>query len=239
MGLFNNPFSFSADNLYFPSHKINHFIMPRKKHIKIAEVKNFRNVFGYKDENVFQNICGYFGHKSGFTLELGCGQGDYTISLAQLHPRKNFIGVDRKPSRIYNGAKHANEMNLKNAGFLVGYAELLGEIFPESSVDEIWITFPDPYPRRSSMKRRLTHPRFLENYKKILKSGGTVNLKTDDDTLYAYTLKVVEEEGLKLIKESNDLYSCGRLTDEEKILTKYERQHLADGKKIKLVRFAF
>lgn len=213
--------------------------MPRKKHIKIAEVKNFSNVFGYKDENVFQKICDYFGHKKGFTLELGCGQGDYTINLAKLHPRKNFIGVDRKPSRIYNGAKHSNEIKITNVGFLVGYAELLAEIFEPFSVDEIWITFPDPYPRRSSMKKRLTHPRFLEIYRKILKSGGVVSLKTDDDTLYNYTLKVIDELGLKLITESNDLYSSDKLTDEEKILTKYERQHLADGKKIKLVRFTF
>ncbi len=213
--------------------------MPRKKHIKIAEVKNFANVFGYKEENVFQNICNYFGHKSGFTLELGCGQGDYTINLAQLHKRKNFIGVDRKPSRIYNGAKHSNEIKITNVGFLVGYAEHLAEIFAPHSVDEIWITFPDPYPRRSSMKKRLTHPRFLEIYKKILKSGGVVNLKTDDDTLYNYTLKVIEDLGLKLIKESNDLYSSSKHTDEEKILTKYERQHLADGKKIKLVTLSF
>lgn len=213
--------------------------MPRKKHIKIAEVKNFGNVFSYKEENVFQKICNFFGHKSGFTLELGCGQGDYTINLAQLHPHKRFIGVDRKPSRIYNGAKHSNEIKITNAGFLIGYAELLGEIFTPGSVDEIWITFPDPYPRRSSMKKRLTHPRFLEIYKKILKSGGVVSLKTDDDTLYNYTLKVIDELGLKLIKESSDLYSGGKLTEEEKILTKYERQHLADGKKIKLVRFSF
>lgn len=213
--------------------------MPRKKHIKIAEVKNFGNVFSYKEENVFQKICNFFGHKSGFTLELGCGQGDYTINLAQLHPHKRLIGVDRKPSRIYNGAKHSNEIKIKNAGFLIGYAELLSEIFAPHSVDEIWITFPDPYPRRSSMKKRLTHPRFLEIYKKILKSGGVVSLKTDDDTLYNYTLKVIDELGLKLIKESSDLYSGGKLTEEEKILTKYERQHLADGKKIKLVRFSF
>ncbi|MDQ7816415.1 MAG: tRNA (guanosine(46)-N7)-methyltransferase TrmB [Melioribacteraceae bacterium] len=213
--------------------------MPRKKLIKITEVKTFSNVFHYKDESVFEKIAGFFGHKKGFVLELGCGRGDYTLNLSRLHPRKNFIGIDRKPSRIYNGAKHANEMNIKNAGFLVGYAELLAEIFPESSVDEIWITFPDPYPRRSSMKRRLTHPRFLENYKKILKSGGAVNLKTDDETLYNYTIKVVDENGLKLIKETNDLYSNDKLTDEEKILTKYEVQHLAEGKKIKLVRFCF
>ncbi|MEW6508815.1 MAG: tRNA (guanosine(46)-N7)-methyltransferase TrmB [Bacteroidota bacterium] len=213
--------------------------MPRKKHIKIAEVKNFSNVFNYKDENVFKKICNYFGHKSGYTLELGCGQGDYTINLARLHPRTKFIGVDRKPSRIYDGAKHSNEIKITNVGFLVGYAELLAEILPPSCVDEIWITFPDPYPRRSSMKKRLTHPRFLEIYKKILKTGGIVSLKTDDETLYHYTLKVVNELGLKLIKESSDLYNNNILTEEEKILTKYERKHLADGKKIKLVRFAF
>jgi tRNA (guanine-N7-)-methyltransferase len=212
--------------------------MPRKKHIKIAEVKNFRNVFHYKDESVFKNIINYFESKDGFVLELGCGQGDYSINLAQLHPSKKFIGVDRKPSRIYNGAKHSNEIELSNVGFLVGYAELLSNIFPSGSVNEMWITFPDPYPRRSSMKKRLTHPRFLEIYKNILCENGKVNLKTDDETLFNYTLHVVEEHNFQLIKAYDDLYSGHILSDEEKILTKYERQHLADGKKIKLITFS-
>lgn len=211
--------------------------MPRKKHKKISEVRSFSNVFDYKDDNVELAIRNYFGNDKPLTLELGCGQADYTVSLACLHPEENFIGIDRKPNRIWNASKNATELQLSNAAFLIAYIEKLDQIFTRKNVARIWITFPDPYPRRSSMKKRLTHPRFLEIYKKIMLDGGVINLKTDDDTLYHYTLDVVKELNLPLIKCSEDLYSSTDLNEEEKILTKYEKQHLTDGKKIKLVSF--
>ncbi len=211
--------------------------MPRKKYKKITEVRSFKNVFDYKNENIKQELLDYFANDKHFTLELGCGQADYTINMGLLYPHKNFIGIDRKPNRIWNASKNADKLKLKNVVFLIAYIEHLADIFPGSSVEEIWITFPDPYPRRSSMKKRLTHPRFLDIYKKILISDGIVNLKTDDTLLYDYTLEVIMKNNLRLLKETNDLYSNTNLSDEEKILTKYEKQHIEEGKKIKLISF--
>ncbi|MEW6194170.1 MAG: tRNA (guanosine(46)-N7)-methyltransferase TrmB [Bacteroidota bacterium] len=211
--------------------------MPRRKLKKITEVRTFKNVFDYKNENIKQELSNYFGNNKPFTLELGCGQADYTINMALLYPHKNFIGVDRKPNRIWNASKNADKLKLKNVAFLIAYIEHLADIFPESSIEEIWITFPDPYPRRSSMKKRLTHPRFLEIYKNILIDKGIINLKTDDNLLYEYTLDVIDKNNLALLRETNDLYSSNNLTDKEKILTKYEKQHLEEGKKIKLISF--
>ncbi|MEG8946770.1 tRNA (guanosine(46)-N7)-methyltransferase TrmB [Rosettibacter firmus] len=213
--------------------------MPRRKHIKIAEVRTFENVFDYKQENVEQHIINYLGSDKPVTLELGCGQADYSINLAKLYPHRNFIGVDRKAARLWNASKNANSEKLKNVAFLIAYIEKLNEIFQRIKAEEIWITFPDPYPRRSSIKKRLVHPRFLEVYKNILLPEGKIFLKTDDDTLYAYTLKVIEEEKLILHKSTDDLYKSDLLSEEEKIQTKYEKQHLAEGKKIKLVCFSF
>jgi tRNA (guanine-N7-)-methyltransferase len=213
--------------------------MPRTKHIKIAEVHTFPNVFHYKTENVWNDLKKYFGNDNPVVIELGCGRADYSINLAKLYPDKNFIGIDRKGNRIWTASKNMTTSKLTNAALLIGHAETLNEIIPANSVSEIWITFPDPYPRRSSMKRRLTHPRFLEIYKKILVEEGIVNLKTDDDTLYEYTQSVVEEFKYKLIRDINDLYSRAELKDDENIQTKYEYQHLADGKKIKLISFCF
>lgn len=213
--------------------------MPRKKHKKIVEVRTFENVFDYKNENVENDIIKYFGGKKVFTLELGCGQADYSINLAKLFKDRNFIGIDRKPNRLWNASKNATEWKLKNVAILISYVEKLGELFGELKADEIWITFPDPYPFRRSMKKRLTHPLFLEIYKKILIPGGKVHLKTDADSLYEYTLEVIKENNLRLLKALNDLYSSSNLSEEEKIQTKYEKMHLIEGKKIKLVSFGF
>lgn len=213
--------------------------MPRKKYKKITEVRTFGNVFDYKNENVEGELHNYFGNKNLFTIELGCGQADYTINLAQLYPHRNFIGIDRKPNRIWNASKNADEVNIKNAAFLIAYIEKLDNVFSNSVVDEIWITFPDPYPRHGSIKKRLTHTRFLEIYKKILVKNGIVNLKTDDNLLYEYTLEQIQKNNLHLVKETNDLYSSKEISAEESILTKYEKQHLTEGKKIKLISFRF
>lgn len=211
----------------------------RKKHIKIAEVRTFENVFDYKAENVETSILKYFGNEKPIIIELGCGQADYSINLALNNPEKNFIGIDRKPNRLWNASRNATAMNAKNVVFLISYVEKLEEIFKQIKAEEIWITFPDPYPRNGSLKKRLTHPRFLSIYKNILTENGKVNLKTDDETLYKYTLKIIQEENLKLLFETNDLYAIEEIPFEYTIKTKYEKMHLEEGKKIKLISFSF
>lgn len=213
--------------------------MPRKKQKKLDEVKTFENVFDYKKENIEDDLLKFFSDKNIATLELGCGQADYSINLALNYPQRNFIGIDRKASRLWNASKNARAANLNNAALMYAYIEKLAEVFKKIKVEEIWITFPDPYPRRGSMKKRLTHPRFLEVYKQILIPAGKINLKTDDDTLYNYTLQVIQENNLNLIKETKNLYAQSDFTFEETIQTKYEKQHLADGKTIKLISFCF
>jgi len=211
----------------------------RKKHIKIAEVRTFENVFDYKAENVETSILKYFGNEKPIIIELGCGQADYSINLALNNPEKNFIGIDRKPNRLWNASKNATAMNAKNVVFLISYVEKLEEIFKQIKAEEIWITFPDPYPRNGSVKKRLTHPRFLSIYKNILTKNGKINLKTDDETLYKYTLKIIQEENLKLLFETNDLYAIEEIPFEYTIKTKYEKMHLEERKKIKLISFSF
>lgn len=213
--------------------------MGRKKHKKISEVRSFPNVFDYKTENVENDLLEYFPNQNPITIELGCGQADYSINLAQEFPQRNFIGIDRKPNRIWNASKNASEKNLTNVAFLIAYAEKLEDIFSKIKVEEIWITFPDPYERTSGTKKRLTHPRFLKIYNKFLCMGGRINLKTDDDTLYEYTLKTIEEEKLKLHYFSKDLYTEENLSFEKTIKTKYEKMHLEKGKTIKLISFSF
>lgn len=213
--------------------------MGRKKHKKIVEVRTFPNVFDYKDESAEAGIKKFFENHNPITIELCCGQADYSISLAEHFPDRNFLGIDRKPNRLWNASQNAVARKTNNVALLIAYIERLDEVLKDFKAEEIWITFPDPYPFQSSIKKRLTHPRFLTIYKKILAENGKINLKTDDDTLYEYTLQVIEEEKLKIHFVHNDIYSLEQLPFEYTIKTKYEKMHLENGKKIKLVSFSF
>lgn len=213
--------------------------MGRKKYIKITEVRTFPNVFDYKDEAVEAGIKSFFSNEKPITIELCCGQADYSISLAEHFPDRNFLAIDRKPNRLWNGSKNAQEKKINNVALMIAYIERLDETIKELKAEEIWITFPDPYPFQSSIKKRLTNPRFLAIYRKLLAENGKINLKTDDDTLYEYTLQMIEEEKLKTNFVHNDIYSLEQLPFEYTIKTKYEKMHLENGKKIKLVSFGF
>ena len=167
------------------------------------------------------------------------GEGEYTVGLARRFPGRNFIGVDIKGARIWKGARIAHEEGLNNAAFLRTRIEYLYNFFEKGEVAEIWITFPDPFSKRSKANRRLTSPFFLNIYRKVLKEEGIVHLKTDEAQLHAYTLAVIaEEKQCTLIENIPDIYAGLRPPYEElAIQTYYERMHLRDGRTIRYVQF--
>jgi tRNA (guanine-N7-)-methyltransferase len=182
----------------------------------------------------------YFKNKNPITLELACGRGEYTIGLARLFPDKNFIGVDIKGERIWKGSTIALEEQLINAAFLRTHILLIENFFNPAEVSEVWLTFPDPRPRKRDIKRRLTSPRFLDLYKRLLKPGGYVRLKTDNTQLFEYTL-----ERLHLRTDIHDLAFTADVYQSElekecfDIKTRYEQEFSQKGEKIKYLRFRF
>lgn len=178
-----------------------------------------------------------FANNHPITLELACGKGEYTVGLAQLHPHRNFIGIDIKGARIYTGARRALDLKLTNVLFLRTQIDHLSEYFAPQEVDEIWITFPDPHLRLGKARRRLTSPKFIDIYRSILKDGGMVNLKTDSDVLYHYTLDVIHQLGLPLHEKIDNVYAAPSRDPQLDIRTYYESIHLAAQKTIKYVRF--
>jgi len=180
----------------------------------------------------------FFKNNNPVVLELACGKGEYTVNLAQMFPEKNFIGIDYKGNRIWRGAKTAIEENITNVGFLRIQIENLVDYFGENEIDEIWITFPDPQPQISREKKRLTSPRFLNLYKQMLKPGGFINLKTDNDGLHAYTAEKIEELGLKLHIKTEDLYHSPYADEVLNIKTYYEKKYLKDNKNINYLKYS-
>ena len=137
-------------------------------------------------------------------LELGCGKGEYTIDLSQRMPDCNYIGVDIKGARLWKGAKYAHEHRLGNVAFLRTRIEFIGAFFAPDEVSQIWLTFSDP--QLKSENSRLTSPVFLERYRRFLRPGGIVHLKTDSRFLYEYSLAVARCNGLRVLAATPDLY---------------------------------
>lgn len=182
----------------------------------------------------------YFKNGHPIVLELACGRGEYTLGMADMYEGKNFIGVDVKGARIWKGATYAHEQELKNVAFLRSKIEQIDLFFDKEEVDEIWITFPDPFLRDSKENRRLTSPAFLKRYRNILKEGGHINLKTDSPELFEFTMNVLTEDPqLEIIYTKEDIYSAPLAYPELALKTYYERMHLADGRTIKFVKFRF
>lgn len=225
--------------------------MGRKSKMKrFAEVATFPNVFEIDPamESFISNAEGisndfrgkwssqHFGNDHPIVLELACGKGDYTVALAKDHPDQNFIGVDIKGARMWLGARTALETAMHNVAFLRTRIEFIDRFFAPGEVSEIWITFPDPFEGKET--RRLTSQPFLERYRRILKPGGIVQLKSDSILLYEYTLEVIHADPrCTLLYEHPDIYSAPLAFPELEHKTYYEKKHLAEGRKIKYVRF--
>ena len=180
-----------------------------------------------------------FGNNQGIVLELGCGKGEYTVEMARRCPEKNHIGVDIKGARLWRGAKSATEEGLDNVAFLRTRIDFIENCFGKNEVEEIWITFPDPQIKYKRAKHRLTHPEYLLKYAKLLKPGGTVNLKCDSEYLHGYTHGIIQMLGLEIEESYHDIYvqiqpNEGILFD---VITHYESIWLNQGKAITYLRF--
>ncbi|MCJ8163691.1 tRNA (guanosine(46)-N7)-methyltransferase TrmB [Pontibacter sp. E15-1] len=220
--------------------------MGRSKLAKFAAIGERENVVEPGDERYGQ-LKGkwralHFDNNKPLILEVGCGRGEYTVGMARLFPEKNFIGSDIKGARLWKGSTLAESEDLSNVAFLRTFIEQLEDNFDTDEVDEIWITFPDPRPRDRDIKRRLTSPRFLNLYQKILKPDGILHLKTDNLALYAFTLETLQHELKGKIRDllyTDDLYTSDLQQHTMSIYTTYEKRYLAEGVPIKYLQFRF
>lgn len=205
----------------------------RNKLKRFAAVKTFTNVFEFTEQMAGRWQADYFQNDHPITVELACGKGEYTVGLARRHPERNYIGVDIKAERIYIGAKQALADHMTNVAFLRILIDGLAAYFTPGEIDELWITFPDPFPRDKQAKHRLTSPRFLAMYQTVLRPGGLIHLKTDALDLYNYSLDTLEAAGCDIVEACMDIHHQPTLPNPElEIKTNFEGKHLAAGRSI-------
>lgn len=222
--------------------------MGKNKIARFEENKKLPNVIQPTREEALNsfNLKGkwradFFKNNNPIVLELGCGKGEYSVGLAKAFPNKNFIGIDIKGARFWFGAKEAIENKMSNVAFLRSQIELVDHFFDKNEVDEIWITFPDPQIKYRRTKHRLTHPDFLNRYKKFLKPGGIIHLKTDSEFLHGYTLGFLQGAGYEIITAHHDIYGAPEYDPQTEhlrdIKTYYEELFSAKGKTITYIKF--
>lgn len=216
----------------------------KNKQKRFLENETFKNVIQPTREEVVTNFSlkgkwhSFFENDNPIVVELGCGKGEYTISLARKNPDKNYIGIDIKGARFWRGAKTAIEDNLQNVAFVRTQIELVDFIFDENEVSEIWITFPDPQIKYQRTKHRMTNAVFFKKYHHILKEEGIVNLKTDSEFMHGYTLGLLQGEGHEILYANHNVYhNEGAPKEVTEIQTFYENQYLVVDKSITYIQF--
>lgn len=218
--------------------------MSKGKLEKFAEVSAFDNTLELTDfqDDKFAKPKGrwnsdIFENDNPIVFELACGKGAYTLELARRNPDTNYIGIDIKGDRIWKGAKRALEDDLRNVRFMRMYIDHLEEYFATEEISDIWITFPDPYPRSPDKNKRLTSPKFLQIYQNVLTEDATIQFKTDDESLFEFTRDTISKTGCKILDLVEDVYK--ERPDDELITIKtdYEKRHLAEGRTISYIKF--
>ena len=215
--------------------------MSKNKLEKFAENKTFPNFFQqdyFATDFVLKGNWNkdFFKNDNPIILELGCGRGEYTIGLAEKYPNINFIGIDRKGARMNKGCKTSIEQQMNNVAFLRTQIHLINRYFEKNEISEIWITFPDPQPKRSKANKRLTSPIYLDFYRQILKPNGIIHLKTDSELLFEYTLEIINDLNFTIIDKISDIHSIKQIHEDLLIETYYEKMWKEQGDKIYYIK---
>lgn len=211
------------------SHPEDFVITRRRKLYKFARFDELNSCFHLeqwvkaRDQNL---------HKDDrLTVEIGAGTANLSVKLAVHNPDQKYIAVDIKGDRLYQGAREASKLGLENIFFVRSDISHINDIVPDYSVDKIWITFPDPYPRKPDAKHRLSAPRYLKYYRQMLKPGGELHFKTDNDKLFEWSLIQFAENDWKMKFMTSDLHQSDAPSG-AKIMTTFEKRFTGEGKNI-------
>lgn len=200
-------------------------------------------ILAHQDLVVLENIHERRGHWQDFFpqvqplhLEIGTGRGSFIVGMAQKYPMYNFIGVESNIDICYDVIMRIKKSSIPitNIQLIRGDAHNISEWFAPSEISQIYLNFSDPWPKNRHAKRRLTHINFLNKYKDITVPDATVKQKTDNDSLFAFTLDTLTEHNFRLLAVSTDLHSS---EFENPVTTEYERRFARQGKNINYCEF--
>ena len=201
----------------------------RLKHVKGADEIIKKGIYYVEDYKSYKGKwCEVFGNDGPIYIEIGMGKGDFIIENALRYPDINFIGIEKFDSVIVRAIQKSNELEISNLKLIRMDAMEIDEVF-DREVDKIYLNFSDPWPKERHAKRRLTSPIFLKKYDTVFKSQNIIEMKTDNNPLFEYSLESLKKYGYEVEYETRDLYSDDI---KENIPTEYETKFVNKGIKI-------
>lgn len=208
--------------------------MRKKKHLdeRMAKQNNLfilesREFYKQKDKKpTYFDYVELFGNDNPVEMEIGCGKGKFILELAKRNPDVNYIAVEKLSNVIVSAAEISE--GVKNLVFLNLSAENLELFIKPQSVRKIYLNFSCPYPKNSYANRRLTNPRFLGIYQRLLVKGGSIRQKTDNKPFFEYSIESFNECNYTLSNVTYDLHG----TPNDEITTEYEDKFIINNFKI-------
>ena len=176
-----------------------------------------------------------FGNNAPVYLEIGCGKGRFIALRAAAFPEKNFIAVEGQSNVALRALQKAETCHFDNLRIFIDYVDDLGRYFEPGELAGIYLNFSDPWPKARHAKRRLTYREKLKNYRSVMSPEGTIEFKTDNDGLFAFTIDEIRNAGFSIWEMTTDLAAS---TFESKLFTtEYEERFGSAGKNINYVKF--
>ena len=172
-----------------------------------------------------------FGNTNSIRIEIGMGKGQFIMKLAESNPQINYVGIERYDSVLYRALQKYDLNPLDNLRFLCMDAAEIEGVFGKEDVDRIYLNFSDPWPKDRHAKRRLTSVNFLKRFEHVLRPGGLIEFKTDNQDLFSFSIEQAEEAGWKLLAVTRDLHHEPKM-NEGNIMTEYEARFSSEGNPI-------
>ena len=200
-------------------------ITRKRKKYRFAKFYNAPNCFEFDE----------WAKRPVNVVEVGAGTALFSVELASRHPELTFLALDVKADRLQKGAYEAIERGIGNVFFVRARADEIDQLLGRETVSSIWLTFPDPFPKKRSAGRRLTHPIYLAKYAGLLKPDGALILKHDNPEFFKWSVEQLITERWEVKELTHDLHAT-ELDDDYKVLTSYERRWLGEGLQTQLVK---
>jgi tRNA (guanine-N7-)-methyltransferase len=147
--------------------------------------------YGVATDDARLDLGALFARIAPRTVEIGCGNGETLVALAAAHPDRDYLGIEVHRPGVGHMMLRANELGLRNLRVICRDAvEVLRDCIAESSLDEVLLYFPDPWPKKRHHKRRIVQPAFVELAASRLRVGGVLRMATDWEHYAAQMLEV-------------------------------------------------
>ena len=213
--------------------------MRKKKHLedRLSAVNDILFISDIKDRNFntaienkeYIDLDEWFGRTAPLYLEIGCGKGKFACEFAKSHPEINLLAVEKSGNVLVEACETAKKEGISNLRFIKCGAEYLEKYLRDNSVERIFLNFSCPFPKAAYASHRLTHEKFLNSYKKIMKKGAEIHQKTDNMHFFEFSLEHFSKSGFALKNVSLDLHNSGF---EGNIETEYEHRFASLGQPI-------